>query len=122
MEAVPTGGITESDRVAHKGLVIGAIVESVSTLETEAWEILHYGRAQAIYSLARPQSLRWGISSATSVGLPNPRSWMRSVHSGKLPPDTRPLIVRQQVGPGGVVLPTQCRRDATPQPNMAEHA
>lgn len=35
--------VTEEQKVAHAGYVIGAIVETVSALETEAWELLNYG-------------------------------------------------------------------------------
>jgi len=43
IEALRPDSVSQEQQVAHKGFVIGAIVETVSALETEAWELLNGG-------------------------------------------------------------------------------
>lgn len=35
--------VTERDRVAHRSFVLAAIMQSVSALEAEIWDVVHYG-------------------------------------------------------------------------------
>jgi hypothetical protein len=38
-----TGAVTEEDEVAHRGYVIGAIMQGTAALEAEIWEVKVYG-------------------------------------------------------------------------------
>jgi hypothetical protein len=43
MESRPVPGITESDKVMHRGLVVGAIMQAIAALECEIWEVTVHG-------------------------------------------------------------------------------
>jgi hypothetical protein len=43
IEARDPKTITEDDQVVHRGLVIGAIMQSVAALECEIWEVMRHG-------------------------------------------------------------------------------
>jgi hypothetical protein len=43
IEARPHGTITEDDKVAHRGFVVGAVMQATAALECEIWEVMVYG-------------------------------------------------------------------------------
>ncbi len=42
-ESRPAAEVTENDKVAHRGLVVGAIMQATAALECEIWEVMIYG-------------------------------------------------------------------------------
>ena len=43
IELRPAAAVTEDDKVAHRGYVVGAIMQATAALECEIWEIMVYG-------------------------------------------------------------------------------
>ncbi len=43
IEAKPPTEVTEDDQIAHRGLVVGAIMQLTAALECEIWEVMVYG-------------------------------------------------------------------------------
>jgi hypothetical protein len=43
IEQKPVDEVSETDRVRHRGYVVGAIMQSVAALEAEIWEVMVYG-------------------------------------------------------------------------------
>lgn len=43
VESRPVTSVTEDDRVAHRGFVVGAIMQATAALECEIWEVMVYG-------------------------------------------------------------------------------
>lgn len=43
IESGPQDAVTEEDKVAHRGFVVGAIMQATAALEYEIWEIMIYG-------------------------------------------------------------------------------
>lgn len=43
IEAKPMADVLENDQVAHRGFVVGAIMQSTAALECEIWEVMIYG-------------------------------------------------------------------------------
>lgn len=43
IESRPEATVTEDDKVAHRGFVIGAIMQATAALECEVWEVMVYG-------------------------------------------------------------------------------
>ena len=43
IESRPPAQVTEGDKVAHRGYVIGAIMQATAGLECEIWEVMVYG-------------------------------------------------------------------------------
>ena len=43
MESKPVADVTESDKVMHRGPVVGAIMQATAALECEIWEVMIYG-------------------------------------------------------------------------------
>ncbi len=43
IELKPPDAVTEDDKVAHRGFVIGAIMQATAALECEIWEVMNYG-------------------------------------------------------------------------------
>lgn len=43
IESRPEAAVTEDDKVAHRGFVVGAIMQGTAALECEIWEVMVYG-------------------------------------------------------------------------------
>ena len=43
IETHPPAELTEDDQIEHRGLVVGAIMQSTAALECEIWEVVAYG-------------------------------------------------------------------------------
>jgi hypothetical protein len=43
LESRPASALTEDDRIAHKGFVVGAIMQACAALECEIWEVIVHG-------------------------------------------------------------------------------
>ena len=49
-ESRPSAEVTENDTVAHRGFVVGAIMQSTAALECEVWELTAYGHGHHLGS------------------------------------------------------------------------
>jgi len=43
LESRPSARVTDDDKVAHRGYVVGATMQATAALESEIWEVMVYG-------------------------------------------------------------------------------